>query len=169
MTEIDGRPSPGHAVLGAVVPISWVELVIMVLLGERATPYSSNRAGDRSGYAPGHPLSEKRLRLYDHDGDLRPNDSGRRRAVTEHEEGPSCPRCRVGASRDQRPVVGRREIAVFGVSGILLLTGVIVGYLTPYPFAGTALLLAAAVISGYDVLKTGFFALIRLRFSIAVL
>ena len=155
--------------LGAVVPISWVELVIMVLLGERATPYSSNRAGGRSGYAPGHPLSEKRLRLYDHDGDLRPNDSGRRRAVTEHEEGPSCPRCRVGASRDQRPVVGRREIAVFGVSGILLLTGVIVGYLTPYPFAGTALLLAAAVISGYEVLKAGFLALIRLRFSIAVL
>ncbi|WP_054848345.1 hypothetical protein [Methanoculleus chikugoensis] len=61
--------------------------------------------------------------MYDHDGDLRPNDSGRRRAVTEHEEGPSCPRCRVGgASHGQ--VVGRREVAVFGgVSGILLLAG----------------------------------------------
>ncbi|NMA09873.1 MAG: cadmium-translocating P-type ATPase, partial [Methanomicrobiales archaeon] len=139
----------------------------MVLLGERATPHSSNRAGDRSGYAPGHPLSEKQLRLYDHDGDLRPNGSGRRRAVTEHEEGSSCPRCRVGASHGQ--VVGRREIAVFGVSGVLLLAGVLVEYFTPYPFAGTALLLAAAVISGYDVLKAGFFALIRLRFSIAVL
>ncbi|WP_256712939.1 cation-translocating P-type ATPase [Methanoculleus chikugoensis] len=105
--------------------------------------------------------------MYDHDGDLRPNGSGRRRAVTEHEEGSSCPRCRVGASHGQ--VVGRREIAVFGVSGVLLLAGVLVEYFTPYPFAGTALLLAAAVISGYDVLKAGFFALIRLRFSIAVL
>ncbi|KAF5082959.1 MAG: cation-translocating P-type ATPase [Methanoculleus horonobensis] len=87
--------------------------------------------------------------------------------MTEHEEGASCPRCRVGASHGQ--VVGRREIAVFGVSGILLIAGVIVGYFTPYPFAGTALLLAAAIISGYDVLKAGFLALIRLRFSIAVL
>ena len=87
--------------------------------------------------------------------------------MPEHEEGASCPRCRVGASHGQ--VVGRREIAVFGVSGILLIAGVIVGYFTPYPFAGTALLLAAAIISGYDVLKAGFLALIRLRFSIAVL
>ncbi|MDD4253086.1 MAG: cation-transporting P-type ATPase, partial [Methanoculleus horonobensis] len=87
--------------------------------------------------------------------------------MTEHEEGASCPRCRVGASHGQ--VVGRREIAVFGVSGILLIAGVIVGYFTPYPFAGTALLLAAAIISGYDVRKAGFLALIRLRFSIAVL
>ncbi|MDN7012770.1 cation-translocating P-type ATPase [Methanoculleus sp. FWC-SCC3] len=89
--------------------------------------------------------------------------------MTEQEEGSSCPRCRLGASPVQRAVVGRREIAVFGVSGVLLLAGIFVEYFTPYPFAGTALLLAAAVISGYDVLKTGFFALIRLRFSIAVL
>ncbi|MCC7555471.1 MAG: cation-translocating P-type ATPase [Methanoculleus marisnigri] len=89
--------------------------------------------------------------------------------MTEHEEGPSCPRCRVGISPVQRSIVGRREIAVFGVSGILLLAGILTGYFTPYPLAGTALLLAAAVISGYEVLKAGFLALIRLRFSIAVL
>jgi Cd2+/Zn2+-exporting ATPase len=55
------------------------------------------------------------------------------------------------------------------VSGLLLLAGILIGYFTPYPLVGTALLLAAAGISGYDVLKTGFLALLRLRFSIAVL
>jgi Cd2+/Zn2+-exporting ATPase len=55
------------------------------------------------------------------------------------------------------------------VSGLLLLAGILIGYFTPYPLAGTALLLAAAGISGYDVLKAGFLALLRLRFSIAVL
>ncbi|KLK87496.1 ATPase [Methanoculleus sediminis] len=89
--------------------------------------------------------------------------------MTEREEDPSCPRCRVGVPPVQRSAVGPREIAVFGASGILLLAGVFVGYFTPYPFAGTALLLAAAAISGYDVLIAGFLALIRLRFSIAVL
>ncbi|UYU18691.1 MULTISPECIES: heavy metal translocating P-type ATPase [Methanoculleus] len=89
--------------------------------------------------------------------------------MTEREECPSCPRCRAGICEIHRPVVGRREIAVFGISGILLLSGILVNYLTPYPLAGTALLLAAAAISGYDVLRAGFFALIRLRFSIAVL
>ncbi|WP_214019311.1 heavy metal translocating P-type ATPase [Methanoculleus sp.] len=89
--------------------------------------------------------------------------------MTEHEECPSCSRCRAGICEIHRPVVGRREIAVFVVSGLLLLFGILAGYVTPYPLAGTALLLAAAVISGYEVLKAGFLALIRLRFSIAVL
>ncbi|MCM2465818.1 heavy metal translocating P-type ATPase [Methanoculleus oceani] len=89
--------------------------------------------------------------------------------MTEHEECPSCPRCRAGICEIHRPVVGRREVAVFLVAGVLLLAGVLAGYFTPYPLAGTALLLAAAFISGYGVLKAGFLALIRLRFSIAVL
>ncbi len=82
---------------------------------------------------------------------------------------PSCPRCRAGICEIHGPAVGRREIAVFALSGVLLLLGILVGSFTPYPLAGTALLIAAAVISGYDVLKTGLLALIRLRFSIAVL
>ena len=82
---------------------------------------------------------------------------------------PSCPRCRAGVCDIHRPLVGRREIAVFSISGILLLAGILAGYFTPYPLAGTALLLVAAVVSGYDVLKAGFLALIRFRFSIAVL
>lgn len=89
--------------------------------------------------------------------------------MTEHEECPSCPRCRAGICEVHRPVVGRRKAAVFVVAGVLLLAGVIVEYFTPYPFAGTALLLAAAILSGYDVLKAGLLALVRLRFSIAVL
>lgn len=39
----------------------------------------------------------------------------------------------------------------------------------PHPIAGTLLLLAAAVISGYDVLKDGLLALIQFQFNIAVL
>ncbi|WP_292365801.1 MULTISPECIES: heavy metal translocating P-type ATPase [unclassified Methanoculleus] len=89
--------------------------------------------------------------------------------MTEHEECPSCPRCRAGICEIHRPVVGRREVAIFVVSGILLFFGILAGYVTPYPLAGTALLLAAAIISGYEVLKAGLLALIRLRFSIAVL
>ncbi len=81
----------------------------------------------------------------------------------------SCPRCRAGVCEIHGPVVSRRRIAVFVVSGLLLLSGILVSYFTPYPLAGTALLLAAAGISGYDVLKAGFLALLRLRFSIAVL
>ncbi|WP_292520606.1 cation-translocating P-type ATPase [Methanoculleus sp.] len=82
---------------------------------------------------------------------------------------PSCPRCRAGVCEVHGPIVGRREVAVFAISGILLLAGILVEYLTPYPLAGTVLLLAAAVISGYEVLRAGFLALIRLQFSIAVL
>ncbi|WP_317065197.1 heavy metal translocating P-type ATPase [Methanoculleus caldifontis] len=81
----------------------------------------------------------------------------------------ACPHCRVGVSPVRRPAPGRREIAVFTISGALLLSGILVGYFTPYPLAGTALLLAAAVLSGYGTLRAGFLALIRLRFSIAVL
>ncbi|MEN6512496.1 MAG: cation-transporting P-type ATPase, partial [Methanoculleus sp.] len=86
-----------------------------------------------------------------------------------HEDYPSCPRCRAGICEIHRPAVGRREIAIFAVSGVLLLAGIYVEYFTPYPLVGTALLIAAAVISGYDVLKAGLLALIRFRFSIAVL
>ena len=86
-----------------------------------------------------------------------------------HEDYPSCPRCRAGICEIHGPAVGRREIVVFALSGVLLLLGILVGSFTPYPLAGTALLIAAAVISGYDVLKAGVLALIRLRFSIAVL
>ncbi|MCE5337219.1 MAG: cation-transporting P-type ATPase, partial [Methanomicrobiaceae archaeon] len=82
---------------------------------------------------------------------------------------PSCPRCRAGICEIHGPAVGRREIAAFALSGVLLLLGILVGSFTPYPLAGTALLIAAAVISGYDVLKTGLLALIRFRVSIAVL
>jgi len=89
--------------------------------------------------------------------------------VTEHEECTTCPRCRAGICEIHRPAGGRREVAVFVISGVLLLSGILASYVTPYPLAGTALLLAAAVISGYDVLKAGLLALIRLRFSIAVL
>ncbi len=104
-----------------------------------------------------------------HDGDLRPEGAGRRQGLTGDEECASCPRCRAGVCRIHGPVVGRREVAVFAVSGLLLLSGLLAGYLTPYPLAGTALLLAAAVIAGYGVLKAAFLALIRFRFSIAVL
>lgn len=83
-----------------------------------------------------------------------------------HEE---CPRCRAGVCEIHRPVASRREIAVFAVAGVLLLAGIYVEYFTPYPLAGTILLLAAAVISGHDVLKAGLLALIRFRFNIAVL
>ncbi len=89
--------------------------------------------------------------------------------MTGHEECPSCPRCRAGICEIHRPVVDRWKVAVFVVSGLLLLAGILAGYFTPYPLVGTALLLAAAVISGYGVLKAGFLALIRFRFSIAVL
>ncbi len=80
-----------------------------------------------------------------------------------------CPRCRAGVCEIHGPAVDRREITIFAVSGVLLLAGIYVEYFTPYPLAGTALLLAAAVISGYDVLKAGILAIIRFRFSIAVL
>jgi len=80
-----------------------------------------------------------------------------------------CPRCRAGVCEIHGPAVDRRDIAVFVVSGVLLLAGIYVEYFTPHPLAGTALLLAAAVISGYDVLKAGILAIIRFRFSIAVL
>jgi len=83
-----------------------------------------------------------------------------------HEE---CSRCRAGVCEIHRPVASRREIAVFAVAGVLLLAGIYVEYFTPYPLAGTILLLAAAVISGHDVLKAGLLALIRFRFNIAVL
>ena len=86
-----------------------------------------------------------------------------------HEACPSCPRCQAGICEIHGPIVSRHKITVFAVSGLLLLSGILVAYFTPYPLAGTALLLAAAGISGYDVLKAGFLALIRLRFSIAVL
>ena len=89
--------------------------------------------------------------------------------MTADEACPSCPRCRAGICEIHGPAVGRREIVVFALSGVLLLLGILVGSFTPYPLAGTALLIAAAVISGYDVLKAGVLALIRLRFSIAVL
>nr|WP_282570310.1 cation-translocating P-type ATPase [Methanoculleus sp. 7T] len=95
-------------------------------------------------------------------------DTGRP-VVHEHEECPSCPRCRAGVCEIHRPVVDRREVAVFAVAGLLLAAGVYVEYFTPYPPAGTLLLLAAAVVSGYDVLKAGLLALIRFRFNIAVL
>ncbi|KLK87495.1 hypothetical protein SZ63_10530 [Methanoculleus sediminis] len=67
VTDMAGKPSPGHAVQGVIVPINLVDLFIMVLLDERATPHLSDRTGDRSGYAPGHPLSETQLRMQGHD------------------------------------------------------------------------------------------------------
>ena len=89
--------------------------------------------------------------------------------MTGHDEPPPCPRCLAGFCEVHGPVVDRQEVAVFVVSGLLLLAGILLVYFTPYPLAGTALLLAAAVISGYDVLRDAFFAIVRLRFSIAVL
>ena len=83
--------------------------------------------------------------------------------MTGHE---GCPSCRAGVSDLHHPVA---PSTVFAISGVLLFAGVYVEYLTPYPLAGTALLLAAGVVSGYDVLKAGLLALVRLRFSIAVL
>ena len=85
----------------------------------------------------------------------------------EKEAGPSCPRCRVGICDIHGPAVDRRDIAIFVFAGILLLAGILVGF--SHPFIGTALLIIAAIISGYDVLKAGLFAIIRLRFGIAVL
>lgn len=82
---------------------------------------------------------------------------------------PTCPRCRAGVCEIHGPIVSRRDIAVFTIAGILLLPGILIGAFTPYPLAGTVLLLAAAVISGYDVLRAGVLSFIRLRFSIAVL
>ena len=82
---------------------------------------------------------------------------------------PSCPRCRAGVCEIHRPAITRRQITIFAVSGALLLLGIFIEYFTPYPFIGTILLLAAAIISGYEVLRSGFLALIRLQFSISVL
>ena len=83
-----------------------------------------------------------------------------------HEE---CPHCRVGVCEIHQPVASRREIAIFVIAGTLFLAGIYVEYFTPYPFAGTILLLATAIIAGHDVLKDGLLALIRFRFNIAVL
>ena len=80
-----------------------------------------------------------------------------------------CPRCKAGVCEIHRPVASQQDIAVFTVSGILLLAGIYLEYFTPHPIAGTLLLLAAAVISGYDVLKDGLLALIQFQFNIAVL
>jgi len=77
-----------------------------------------------------------------------------------HEE---CPRCRSGVCETHR------EVAIFAIASLLFPAGVYVEYFTPYPLAGTLLLLAAAVIAGHDVLKDGLLALIRFRFNIAVL
>ena len=89
--------------------------------------------------------------------------------MTGHNGSPSCPRCLAGVSPTHGPAVDRREVAVFVVSGLLLLFGIFLAYFTPYPLAGTALLLAAAVLSGHEVLRDAFYSVIRLRFSIAVL
>jgi Cd2+/Zn2+-exporting ATPase len=80
-----------------------------------------------------------------------------------------CPSCQAGICEIHRPVASREDIAVFTVSGILLITGICLEYFTPHPIAGTALLLGAAILSGYDVLKDGLLALTRFRFNIAVL
>ncbi|MFA7562736.1 MAG: HAD-IC family P-type ATPase, partial [Methanoculleus sp.] len=85
------------------------------------------------------------------------------------ETGSPCSHCQIGTSPVQGPAITRRDIAIFGISGIFLFAGITLEYFTPYPLIGTILLLAAAVVSGYDVLRAGLVSLIRLRFSIAVL
>jgi len=87
----------------------------------------------------------------------------------EREVSTTCSICRDGVCAIHGPVVDRREIAVFIVSGLLLLFGIIAVYTTTWTLAGALLLLAAAVVSGRDVLKTAVISLIEFRFSIAVL
>lgn len=87
----------------------------------------------------------------------------------EREVSTSCSMCRDGVCAIHGPVVDRREIAVFIVSGLLLLFGIIAVYTTTWTLAGALLLLVAAVVSGRDVLKTAIISLIEFRFSIAVL
>ena len=88
---------------------------------------------------------------------------------TTREASTSCSICRKGVCATCGPVLDRREIAVFIVAGLLLLFGMLAVYATTWTLAGNLLLLAAAVVSGRDVLKTAAVSLIRFRFSIAVL
>ena len=88
---------------------------------------------------------------------------------TTREASTSCSICRKGVCATCGPVLDRREIAVFILAGLLLLFGMLAVYATTWTLAGNLLLLAAAVVSGRDVLKTAAVSLIRFRFSIAVL
>ncbi|HQP71671.1 MAG TPA: cation-transporting P-type ATPase, partial [Methanoculleus sp.] len=90
-------------------------------------------------------------------------------ASTAREASASCSICREGVCATCGPVLDRREIAVFIVAGLLLLFGILAVYVITWTLAGNLLLLAAAVVSGRDVLKTAAVSLIRFRFSIAVL
>ncbi|HZD43640.1 MAG TPA: cation-transporting P-type ATPase, partial [Methanomicrobiales archaeon] len=81
----------------------------------------------------------------------------------------SCTLCREGVCPIHQPLLDRRTVVLLGLSAALLAAGILVDTFPPYPLVGLALLIAAALLSGYEILRTGLLALLHLQFTIDTL
>lgn len=97
-----------------------------------------------------------------------PSGGGEAETEREHGEFCSCSVCRDRVRPVEEPLE-RGTLIRFGAAGALLAAGILTGIFAPFSSAALVLLLAAALLGGYGILRTALFSLLRLRFTIDVL